>query len=83
MKAISVSTALAETTHMLSPFPGMDPYLESQGWWQDFHTSSAVYCRSALTADLPDGYVALIGADERAWTREWPNDFRQRRINEA
>ena len=30
---------------MPSPFPGMDPYLESQGWWQDFHTSSVVYCR--------------------------------------
>ena len=24
---------------MPSPFPGMDPFLESQGFWQDFHTS--------------------------------------------
>ena len=24
---------------MPSPFPGMDPYLESQGCWQDFHAT--------------------------------------------
>jgi hypothetical protein len=29
---------------MPSPFPGMDPYLESQGNWQDFHTSILVEC---------------------------------------
>ncbi len=22
---------------MPSPFPGIDPYLESQGYWPDFH----------------------------------------------
>ena len=26
---------------MPSPFPGMDPYLESQGLWEDFHLSRA------------------------------------------
>ncbi len=29
---------------MPSPFPGMDPFLESQGFWQDFHTRLLTYC---------------------------------------
>jgi hypothetical protein len=45
---------------MLSPFPGMDPYLESQGYWEDFHTSFLTYCRRALTAVLPKHYGAFI-----------------------
>jgi uncharacterized protein DUF4058 len=45
---------------MPGPFPGMDPYLESQGFWQDFHTSLITYCREALNAALPDHYAALI-----------------------
>src|SRR4051794_1716822 len=45
---------------MPSPFPGMDPYLESQGFWQDFHTSLITYCREALNAALPEHYAALI-----------------------
>ena len=23
---------------MTSPFPGMDPFLEDQGYWKEFHT---------------------------------------------
>jgi hypothetical protein len=45
---------------MPSPFPGMDPYLESQGYWQDFHSSFLTYCRKALNAVLPVHYAALI-----------------------
>ena len=45
---------------MPSPFPGMDPYLESQGYWEDFHTSSLTYCRRVLTAVLPKHYGAFI-----------------------
>jgi hypothetical protein len=45
---------------MPSPFPGMDPYLECQGYWQDFHTRLLTYCSRALTAVLPRHYAALI-----------------------
>jgi hypothetical protein len=38
----------------------MDPYLESQGFWQDFHTTLLTYCRRALTAVLPRHYAARI-----------------------
>ena len=48
---------------MPSPFPGIDPYLESQGYWPDFHASFIPYCRDALNDILPETYDARI--DER------------------
>jgi hypothetical protein len=40
------------------PFPGMDPYIESQGNWQDFHNNLISEMRYVLGARLPDDYVA-------------------------
>ena len=48
---------------MPKPFPGMDPYIEYQGSWQDFHNSLVTELRNALGARLPDDYVARM--DER------------------
>ena len=45
---------------MPSPLPGMDPFLESQGFWQDFHTSLLTYCRELVNDSLPVHYAALI-----------------------
>jgi len=45
---------------MASPFPGMDPYLES--YWGDVQTSLAVYARDQLRKQLPAGLVARIQA---------------------
>ena len=39
-----------------NPFPGMNPYLESEGIWPDFHNELISQLRSALTAQLPDRY---------------------------
>ena len=50
---------------MLSPFPGIDPYLESQGYWQDLHASLTTYCRDALNDVLPESYVAHLGEQLR------------------
>src|SRR5712691_964641 len=47
---------------MKSPFPGMDPYLETR--WSDVHLSLAVYARNALNRVLPPGLLAR--AEERA-----------------
>ena len=45
---------------MPSPFPGMDPYLESSGLWQDLH-HRLIFCASeALQPQLPPRYYALI-----------------------
>jgi hypothetical protein len=45
---------------MTSPFPGVDPYLESQGFWPDFHASFITYWRDALMDVLPDNYEARM-----------------------
>lgn len=50
---------------MPSPFPGMDPYLESPEVFPDFHDSFITYLREALQAELPAPYFAALG--RRLW----------------
>jgi Protein of unknown function (DUF4058) len=50
---------------MPSPFPGMDPYLESPEIFPDFHDSFITYLREALQAKLPTPYFAALG--RRVW----------------
>ena len=45
---------------MPSPFPGMDPYIEANGIWPDFHLEFISACRAKLNRALPDGYAARI-----------------------
>src|SRR5205823_11930380 len=45
---------------MPSPFPGMDPYLETPALWSDFHASFITYWRDALIDALPDHYEVRI-----------------------
>ncbi len=46
---------------MVSPFPGVDPYIESQGLWEGFHAGFVTYCRDALNDLLPEPYLAELG----------------------
>ncbi len=46
---------------MRSPFPGMDPYIEAYGPWEDFHDSLIAEIKRALTDSLPERYVVLAG----------------------
>jgi hypothetical protein len=55
---------------MTSPFPGVDPYLESQAYWPDFHARLITYWAEALSDILPDHYEARI--DERLSLVELP-----------
>ena len=55
---------------MPSPFPGMDPYLESQGHWADFHSTFIHVARNAIVARLPADYVARI--EERLYLVDVP-----------
>ena len=55
---------------MISPFPGVDPYIEAQGYWPDFRGSFITYLRDALNDVLPDHYDARI--DERLSLVEQP-----------
>ncbi len=45
---------------MPSPFPGMDPYLESPAHWPDFHSRFINYWCEAVSDALPDHYTARI-----------------------
>ncbi len=42
---------------MRSPFPGMDPYIEACGLWEDFHEALIAQIRDALAQSVPDHYV--------------------------
>lgn len=44
----------------LSPFPGMDPYLEAPDIWPDFHDALAATLRSMLNILLPTPYYARL-----------------------
>ena len=50
---------------MKSPFPGMDPYIEACGLWEDFHSKLIGEIEIALSRTLPEQYSARIG--ERAY----------------
>jgi hypothetical protein len=60
---------------MPSPFPGMDPYLESPVYWAGFHTSLNVAIMAGLSSRLPVGYYADV--DRHIWVDdELPEDDR-------
>ncbi len=61
---------------MTSPFPGVDPYLEAQGYWPDFHARFITYWAEALNDVLPDHYEARI--DERLSLVELPAEMVKR-----
>ena len=46
---------------MKSPFPGMDPYIEACGLWEDFHASFIGEIHRTLAAALPERYIARLG----------------------
>jgi len=43
-----------------SPFPGMDPYLESPSLWPDVHNSLINIFREQISPLLPPRYVAEL-----------------------
>jgi hypothetical protein len=55
---------------MKSPFPGMDPYLESPEFWPDFHSRFVNAWCEAVADVLPDDYEASL--DERVVLVEAP-----------
>jgi hypothetical protein len=59
---------------MLSPFPGMDPYLEV--FWGDIHHTLITYSRAAIQKQLPGDLVARV--DERVFVE--PAEGRARNI---
>jgi hypothetical protein len=57
---------------MLSPFPGMDPYLEDPAGWPDFHHSFLSEIRTQLAASVsPQFYVRV---EERVYVTDAETD---------
>jgi Protein of unknown function (DUF4058) len=50
---------------MHSPFPGMDPYIEAFGLWEDFHSKLIGEMERSLSIRVPDRYAVRTG--ERAY----------------
>jgi uncharacterized protein DUF4058 len=48
---------------MPSPFPGMDPYLESPAHWSDFHARFVNVLSETIADGLPNNYFARLGED--------------------
>lgn len=48
---------------MHSPFPGVDPYLEAQPLWRDFHATFILCWRELLLQQLPQRYDARTDED--------------------
>ena len=57
---------------MAGPFPGMDPYVEMQAAWPDFHNGLIAEIRNELGARLPDSYIARV--DERIEVATWASE---------
>jgi hypothetical protein len=49
---------------MKSPFPGMDPYIETSGYWGDFHNDFIIEIKHALAPLLPAKYRVRTGIRE-------------------
>jgi hypothetical protein len=50
---------------MPSPFPGIDPYLESPDWFPDLHGNLIILMKGALQHSLPESYYAQ--SSQRVW----------------
>jgi hypothetical protein len=47
---------------MKSPFPGMDPFIEGQDLWGDFHDNFVIEIQRTIQRQLPPEYVARVNA---------------------
>ncbi len=52
---------------MLSPFPGMDPYLEQPIFWSSFHSRLIVAIADAIEPQLSSQYYIEVEALLDSW----------------
>jgi hypothetical protein len=57
---------------MLSPFPGMDPFLENPGLWPDVHHNLITSIQGLLSAQLRPKY--LVRVEDRAYIADESNE---------
>ncbi len=57
---------------MPSPFPGMNPYLEQDDAWHDFHQAFLPQLRDSIAGQVASHYIVKI--DEHVYIHEPPDD---------
>src|SRR5215469_5082325 len=60
---------------MPSPFPGMNPYLEQDDVWEDFHHNFLTWSQQALNHQLGPDYLARV--ETRVYIRELSENERR------
>ena len=60
---------------MPSPFPGMNPYLEQEDAWHDFHESFMPRVRDLISAQVDPRYIVKI--DEHVFVHEFSAETRR------
>ncbi len=60
---------------MPSPFPGMNPYIEQDAFWQDFHLEFLPAIRRRLVAQVRPKYIVML--DEHIYVQELPAEPRR------
>src|SRR5437867_4842391 len=60
---------------MPSPFPGMNPYLEQNDTWQEFHNNFILRAQEALTGRVGPNYIVKV--EVRLILHELPADERR------
>src|ERR1044072_3891280 len=60
---------------MPSPFPGMNPYFEQGGHWQDFHTEFLSALRRQLAPRIAPGYIVQL--EEHIYIHDLPPEPRR------
>jgi hypothetical protein len=59
---------------MSSPFPGMNPYLEQEDAWHDFHQRFAPFVADLLEAQVGPGYIVKV--ESHIYVHDLPDDER-------
>jgi hypothetical protein len=57
----AIDFAFSKEIGMNSPFPGMDPFIEAQGKWEDFHNKLMGDIERFLSQILPARYAVRLG----------------------
>src|SRR5262249_39989251 len=60
---------------MPSPFPGMNPYIEQDAFWNDFHLEFLPAIRGRLVAQVRPKYIVML--DEHIYVHEVPPEPRR------
>lgn len=63
------------TSTMKSPFPGMNPYLEQDDAWHDFHEQFCMDCRKQIVPQVEPKYIAKL--DQHVYIHEVPEQRRR------